>query len=90
MYHVSVGLIPHDLSHFEITLHSPCVFTPLHFSPSFIEQYLLEDVALVPERLSKISLQVILFPHRALLYLSPNSAEGYDICFLLTIFIITL
>lgn len=59
-------------------------------SPSFIEQYLLEDVALVPERLSKISLQVILFPHRALLYLSPNSAEGYVICFLLTIFIITL
>jgi hypothetical protein len=33
-----------------------------HFS-FIIEQYLLEDVALVPDRLTKISLQVILFHH---------------------------
>lgn len=36
-----------------------------------IEQYLLEDVALVPDRLTKISLQVILFLLRDLLYFFP-------------------
>jgi hypothetical protein len=36
---------------------------------SYVKQYLLEDVALVPDRLSKISSQVLIFLHLVILCL---------------------
>lgn len=76
-----IYLISKLLSTLHVYLHH------LHFFYFIIEQYLLVDVALVPNRLTKISLQVILFLHRVLLYFfSPNNAQVYVISFLLTIF----
>jgi hypothetical protein len=44
LYHVSVGLVPRDLSHFIITLH--LYLQHLHFFSFFVKWYLLEDVIL--------------------------------------------